>query len=523
MRKKVLLFGWDGVPPNIIEEALKKGYLPYFHRFMNDGVYGTIDAVLPIATPSNWFSAFTGVYPDKHGVIYFTSIDRNYNMVYMNLKHLKVPPIWEYLKIYNKRGIYVNIPLSSPAPKVNGIWISSEEFYTKPSKRHVYPENILEILRKYGYMIGYPSPLDYPRKIIDKVLEAENKKLEVFHRLLQDYEWDIAIFIARSPDMFLHIFMDIPNYHEAILKCLHTLDNWFGKFMDEFGNDTNFIIFSDHGNKRKKGLINLIKILRDFGYLEVNKGRRLKARWLRKNKITRTLWSRLPPTIKEVINKQILNRYFELGTQARMINSLINWRDTLVFPNIYVGGLKINLRRNFIHGRVDESSSKQLLDDLVTRLNAIEHNGVKVFKEVLTTSGNDTYISDVFLEPNDDLWFTISRDDRYVIPINPPDINDDKKMDIDKYKAAYHIREGFYLIVADAVKSGSGPKLNMTDITPITLYLMDIPIPRGLDGSLKIEMFNKSYLDKNKPKYRQYYLHTLKRRISIVKHKLSKK
>lgn len=522
-KKRVLIFGWDGIPRSVIEEAVEKGYLKNLRRLIEDSVFGGIDAVLPIVTPANWYSAFTGVKTERHGIPNFVAIDRDYKLRYMSITDLKVSGLWNYIDSMGMKGIYVNIPISTPAPKVNGIWISDEEVLKDPKEYHVYPKEILYEISRYGYKVGYPFPSGYPRRFSREILDVENTKLETFHKLLVKYEWNLAIYIARSPDHLLHLFLDVPGYMDEVYHSIKLLDDWLGRFIEEFGDEASYIIFSDHGHKRKKGYINLVSILRKRGLLSIGSQGRLRAYWVRRNKLVRYIWGKLSPNLRRKISKNILDKFLEIDSPSRILTSLINWRETKVFPNVNVGGLKVNIAQDFVHGNVPKEEKKRLIENIANILSQLEINRDKMFKEVYLVDTNDPYIPDILLEPNDNYWFSASRSEEEVLPLDPPEIRDDKKIDINQNKISYHIREGFYLISGEGLKRGFGPKLFMPDITPITLYMLGLPIPTNLDGKLNPELFEESFIKENPPRYRSYRKSIIKTKVKKIRKKLVKK
>lgn len=523
MTQKVLIFGWDGVPVRIINEAIDKGFLTNLSMLMGEGIYGAIDAVLPIVTPANWYSAFTGVKVDKHGISNFVVVDGDYKLRYMSISDLKVPGLWDYIGSQGMKGIYVNIPISTPPPKINGIWIADEEVMKDPEPYHVHPNELLEEVRRLGYKVGYPPIIGYPRELSREIREVEDRKINVFYELLRRYEWNLAIYIARSPDYLLHYFLDRPNYMDEIFTTLKHLDGWLGKFMDRFGEETSYIVFSDHGNRGKRGYINLLSILSKANLLSLRRGRKLKGSWLRRNKVVRSIWGRLSPKLRSKLSKTILDRFLVMDSPSRIIVSLMDWEQTKIFPSINVGGLKVNIKGQFKSGYVSPGEREGVIKDTVELLKSIEVEGRKIFRDLEVTSSRDLYIPDILLEVDEELWFITSADGRDVLPLKSNKLDDHIKIDISRSRVAYHIREGFYAIKAVGLNIGVKERLSMTDITPLTLYLLHLPIPPDLDGKLNLKLFRDDFVRTYKPIKKQYYKSHVKSRVKALRRRLTKK
>ncbi len=67
-RGRVILFGVDGADWQVIEPLVKRGRLPSFRRFVEEGSTGVLRSMDPSASPSLWTTIATGVTPERHGI-----------------------------------------------------------------------------------------------------------------------------------------------------------------------------------------------------------------------------------------------------------------------------------------------------------------------------------------------------------------------------------------------------------------------------------------------------------------------
>ncbi len=500
---KILFFGWDGVPLKVVKTAIETGYTPNLRDVINMGGMDGLLAEPPIVTPANWYAALTGYRPTRHGLINFVVIDTEYNLRYMSIRDLRVEGVWDMLGRNGHRGLYMNIPISTPAPKVEGVWIAQEQEFVGPSKprpENVYPVEILEVLNEMGYRIGYPFYSGSPEDYYKRVMEVEEERLRAMYELMRRGDYTLHLYIAMTPDILLHMFMDDPSYMEYVYKCLSRLDEWLGRYMDHLGDEASYIIMSDHGHRRKDKLIDLITILADLGYLQTRRTRRIRATWLRRNSLVRRIWRALPQSVKKRLNVGI-NRVFILESPAREMQTMVDWERTEIFPLVNVGGLKANLKGLFRKGSVEASEHEKLVDEVVEKLGSLEIDGIKIFKEVLSNPNPEPDIPDILLEPDDRLWFASRGTGKKLFKPSQPSLSQVDDLRAIRIAPSFHIREGFYAFGGKGFRKGLGGKLSIMDIAPLILYLANTPIPEDIDGRLPTNHIDSELLRNRKPRY----------------------
>lgn len=523
MDKKVILFGWDGVPPNIILEGVERGYLPNLKRLMETGSSGVVNAVIPLLTPPNWYTVFTGFQPEKHGMISFTSIDSKYEFKYTTTKDLRVPAIWDILSRYGRKGIYHNIPCGVPYVKIQGIWIGDDGINHDIARNHVYPARIFHKLNQLNYRCGYPFASEYPDKFIENTMDAERRKLDTWIQLMEEEDWDLSVFIARSPDFILHHFYGFEDYREMVYESLKMLDDYLGILIERFG-DVYIIVMSDHGQDRNYLFINLVALLEREGLLKIKKSRKPSLKSLKRYALFRYLWTRLPISLRRSLLNKFLGRVFDVGKFSTLALYNIDWSRTYAFPfGENNGSIKINYRDVYQHGIVDRKDVDDIIDKIVTALDKLHFNDKKLVRSIKVVKSYDADIPDVMIEPSSGVWFTSTFNSEIVIENRVSYPRRDIK--IDPYEiVATHIREGFYVVSGKAIKKNrfGDVDLNMTDLTPIMLYLLDLPIPDTLDGKLNIDIIDPGHLRENPPRYKKFSSIRLKTRIRDVRKKLEK-
>jgi predicted AlkP superfamily phosphohydrolase/phosphomutase len=68
--------------------------------------------------------------------------------------------------------------------------------------------------------------------------------------------------------------------------------------------------------------------------------------------------------------------------------------------------------------------------------------------------------------------------------------------------SAQHRMDGLFVAAGPGLRRGAEAKgLTVADIVPLVLYLMNLPIPRGLDGKLNTDILDETELLRRPPAY----------------------
>lgn len=73
--RKVIVLGFDGMEPSLVERFVAEGELPTFKRLMETGHFGRLQTTMPAQSPVAWSSFITGTNPGAHGIFDFIHRD----------------------------------------------------------------------------------------------------------------------------------------------------------------------------------------------------------------------------------------------------------------------------------------------------------------------------------------------------------------------------------------------------------------------------------------------------------------
>ncbi len=126
---KLIILGFDGLDPNILEDGFKKNLLPNFKRLKDTGYYSTLQTVVPPQSPVAWASFITASDPAKHGIYDFIERDAktlSVDLVFSNLEQKKfnIPPFWEITSKYKIPSTILFLPDTFPPEPLEGKMLS---------------------------------------------------------------------------------------------------------------------------------------------------------------------------------------------------------------------------------------------------------------------------------------------------------------------------------------------------------------------------------------------------------------
>lgn len=131
--KKIVILGFDGLSPEIIEPMMRENKLPNFVHLKNSGSYRRLSTTNPPQSPVAWAGFSTGQNPGKNGIFDFIVRDpKTYalNLSLSNIKNnrarrvIKSRCFWEYTSRERIPTVVITCPVTFPADKIYGRMLS---------------------------------------------------------------------------------------------------------------------------------------------------------------------------------------------------------------------------------------------------------------------------------------------------------------------------------------------------------------------------------------------------------------
>ncbi|RME60601.1 hypothetical protein D6779_01895 [Candidatus Parcubacteria bacterium] len=501
---RVLVIGLDGATLDLAIPWMQQGYLPNLKRLMENGKAAQLQSVLPVISAAAWVTFMTGVNPGKHSVYDFVKRDpHSYKLIPTSRRDIQVPTLWQLLSRHGKRIFVMNVPLTYPPERVNGIMISG--LGTPNLKTFTSPPELSDYLRKQGYIVNrriYYSKQD-KEGFLKESQELISHITQTACEFLTQQVWDFAMVVYRETDDVPHGFwhdMDpthpkhVPNsrYQYVIRDTYQALDQAIGELLTAVGQDTNVFIISDHGFGPLYKDVFLNEWLRQKGYLKMKSSYQAKSLagklGITRNNISRALRSmglmRVERWIKDVLGDKIgilpQDKWpdFHVG---------IDWEHTLAYSRGFQGQIFINLQGRDPHGIVPAKDYKRLRDALVQDLQALRDpdDGQPVVSKIYT---REMLYEGAYIDSAPDLVL-VMRDLTYTTRLGyelgqqPGQIFGASRVG----ETGGHRQNG--MVIA------SGPDLNVGhnlasdiwigDLAPTILHLLNCPVPTWMDGKVQ--------------------------------------
>lgn len=491
MSKKVFVIGLDGGTFNVINPLIKEGKLPNIARIMEEGVYAYLDSTIPPLTPVAWPSMFTGKLPGKHGVFDFSLPTRNYNektkeieRKRVNSTFIKSKALWELLSEGGKRCIVIDVPLTYPPRRINGLMISRvmatqrmkvtypKELYRKLTRRKLlYARKIEDNLPEEhtGLDEKAKKSLDIS-KYLQEILKDIDNKVRLIRYLNDNYAWDFFMAVFMESDRAGHGFW---KDQRKVKKVYEKLDEAIGRIFSILPNNCLKFIVSDHGFKDIKGGFFLNEWLLKHGYV---------YKTFILDKKSKALFKNLNK-FKEDFHKKPGKHMGRFKFKQK-----IDYEKSLAYLYSETSyGLRINLKGRDPEGVVEPEAYEPLRERLIRELKNINDplNGERIFGDVLKKE-------DVIGRANDDYPAC----DIYLLPKNMDyllkSLNNSNNI-FKRGNGGFHRKEGIFFALGDEFKRNfNAQKLSIMDVTPTILHLMDVETPRDLDGRIRKEIFNET-------------------------------
>ena len=532
---KVLVIGVDAATMALAQRWVAEGHLPYLASFFSEGVYGRLDSVPNRNSAPAWSSMVTGVNPGKHGIFWFTALD-GYRYRLINASHRHAEPIWNTLSRAGKRVSVINVPISYPADEVNGLVIAGIDAPGTDDLQFTYPRNLYKRLVQRGvgvdYIIepGIPSLMKANKRdaAVDRLHRCIDARFNVAQHLMRSEPWDFFMVVFTAPDSAQHFFWkymspdgfevtseERADYGDVIFQVYRHIDEVVGRLMDSAGPETTVLIVSDHGGEADNRKARCLPLwLEELGFLRQEKEgesslspirvtKRLALRAMAK--LYRELDRRFDREFKLLLTKSF-PRLRSL-TESYLALPDISWGQTKAFSDGNIPAIWINLKGRQPEGTVnpgreydavcasiaksleslrDEATGQRVIERVVRSDEAYSGPYVAESPDLVVQWTEDLVLSDAVYDDGGQL---ISNRPRHAGSLRDP---------MDELISGGHSRQGIFLMKGPGIRRGVAlSEVDILDVTPTILHLMEQPVPSRLDGRVLGEAFLPEHLTDN--------------------------
>jgi predicted AlkP superfamily phosphohydrolase/phosphomutase len=521
---RIFIIGLDAATWDLLKNWSDAGDCCNLANLIRKSANGALQSSIPPLTPPAWTSFMTGCNPGKHGIYNFMEPrDGEYGMRYSNAGSRKARTLWKVLNDAGHSTGVVNVPFTYPPEALDGFQVSGMDTPSEKSA-FVHPPELREELErevgKLGLEIRYLGAMSTDARR-DAVLEGMRKLDEQWTRValhaLEKHPCEVMMVTFMSIDTVQHYFwhhMDpghflhdpglAARYGEAIKDVYRRLDESVGRILKQLPEDCTVLVVSDHGGGPVSDrTVYLNRYLEELGLLAYREG----AAGGLMSQATRGIYERVRGALGSDQKKWLANTFPVL--RERMENAAtsyanIDWARTKAYCSevlAYPPSVFLNIKGQRPEGIVEEGEREGLLRLLTEKLLELKdpRDGSAIIprvyrREELFHGECAGQGPDLVLDWWSGAGFSAS-----------PSLAEESGRPVLKIRERAPMQEpewsGTHRL--HGILIGSGPAIQpgariegarLTDLMPTILYLMDVPIPAGLDGRVLTEMVRPEYL-----------------------------
>lgn len=488
---KVLVIGIDAGSWNVIQPLVKEGKLPTIKRLMENSVWGNLKSCEYYYTSPAWKCYSTGKNPGKLGAIGWWSFDRHDKSVSLvSSRSFKSKELWDILGEHGFKCGVINMPLTFPPKKINGILITGPPH---PDAGCTYPPELEKELNEYGYIVN--SKFDMTIQRDEAMLELPDlitKRFQLCRKLLARSNFDFFQIVIFHTDQVQHYFWKQmeekdPKYGTAIEDSWKLVDSGIADLLDSLNKDCYTFIISDHGAIPSKGAFRLNVWLNLKGYLH------LKPHSLRSAIDRARVRVGFPFNMKfplSLVGELFIrfSRTFFSGTQRRLAREktrniqshYVLWEKTKA--------VSTDLNSMYITTENLDPKFKNKLIEEIENLRSPK-SGERVVKNVRR---KEEIFQGRYIDQLPDL--IINPEDGYDFVPDPFNGTVKDLWDFSRKRwSCTHRHDGIFLAMGPGIRKGK--KIDRTtiyDVAPTILHILDLPISKDVDGHVLKEIFEEN-------------------------------
>lgn len=505
---RVTVLGIDGGTFDVLLPLARKGIMPNLQRIIERGTRAPLESTFSFLTAPAWTSFMTGKNPGKHDVFDFVRpYRRELAIEFNNYRSIRAQTIWKILSDKGMRVCGINVPITYPAPEVNGIIISG---LGAPglNERAFFPRQLFtELQNRLGpYILDVPlenyGPHDVARFLDDlNVCTATRRRylLDLFDR----EDWDLFMVVLSGTDRIQHKLWDVLSgivgvngngregaIHRGILEYFGMVDRIAGEIESRLDGDDLLLLMSDHGFGSLEHEIAINRWLEHKRLFSPVRGKLALKKGVRFARgIQMKLLSRLSPSSFE---RKSRKRIESTETARKPRVDFVNWRRTKAFSSTRTQqGITINLKGREPFGTVEPGEQYEALrGTLIDSLRELRDPVTGATMENHVCRREDVYNGPYVGNAPDIVYLfdggRIIATHQYGKEIFTPATW--------KTGNGMHRRQGIFIAKGKNVVPGREiPMRSIMDIAPTILYHLGVEIPDDFDGKMIEEIYRNDF------------------------------
>lgn len=524
-----------------MDPLLAEGKLPTFQRLIKKGTRAILrSTILPIS-PAAWSSFATGKKADKHGIFDFAHRKAgSYDPIPYNSRDRKSEAIWNILSRRKKKVIVLNVPLTYPVEKVNGLMISG---FPTPEELgdFTYPKKLIDELRKeFGKDFRFQSRVSAQNEepFLEEMQTITEYVFQATEYLMNNYSWDFLTTVFVGPDALSHVFYkymdpDHPfyepkapkRYKSAVADMYMDIDRKISALIKNIDSDTTLFFMSDHGFGPMYYSVSINNWLKQERFLALKRSIPTRIRyWLFKRGANYSNLIKMVRALK--MTKHAMKAAYKpkstlasLSRRFFLSNDDIDWMQTTAYSMGNIGQIFVNLKGREPIGIVEPGKEYDMVvEQLRSRLGKLKDpkkditvfNEIYLKKEVFPSSTKGDNTPDVIFYDRE-MKYSINRffgfGSKELITPHP-------------IWSGTHTHDGIFLGYNEdnILKGKSIDNASICDIAPTVLHIMGSSVPNDMDGRVLSVLFKRnSEIKGRKVRYTDLEKERIMRSINVLK------
>ncbi len=511
---KVLVIGLDGATFDLIRPFIAQGFLPNLQALISNGSSSELASTIPPVTASAWTSFMTGKNPGKHGLFDFMQRRKNsYDLAPVSSYDRDGKAIWEIASEHGKKCIVMGVPVTYPPTPLNGLMVTGM-LTPRGAADYTYPAELKnEIASAIGEYIVYSDQV-YSQGRGEIFLNALHfsiqQRAKTAAYLLHKYEWDLGILVFPETDTVCHglwwAYDETHHQHgqegaqqraslrNGIRDIYRDLDAYIGELVASLPSDTTILVMSDHGHGPLRNFLYVNNFLKQRGYLQIKNApaSQLKNLAFQQGATPRTAYSMLLNMGLGNLRRTMDKRRGGRGVLKRFFLSLndMDWANTRAYSIGYIGEVHVNLKGREPQGIVERGPRYERVRDAVIRdLRALKlPDGSPLIEQIWKKE--EIYHGAHLDDAPDILFFPKNLE---TIAFGDFEFGSNKIIEPAYGVSSSHRMNGIVIATGATIAPRSTlhtPRL--IDLAPTILHLLDLPVPRDMDGRVLSEMFSQT-------------------------------
>jgi predicted AlkP superfamily phosphohydrolase/phosphomutase len=486
MRRGAVI-GLDGATWRVLRPMLEDGSMPALASLLDRSAWGVLRSTVPPYTPPAWTSAVTGVNPGRHGIFGFVQGRREPRLAHGGL--IRSPAIWQILEGAGLTTGLFHLPLTFPPPQVHGwavgaVWMPTARGVTGFTWPRSLEEHIRRLVPGYAPVTGVELFEDWrDPTLASRVTATLRDRLVVLADLLERHPVDLVWAVVEAPDRLQHAYYKYldpaepmaatsaaPDFRRAVRTAFASVDE-IVKLLDDFaGPDGTALVCSDHGATGWNGYVFGNQLLAEAGLLRLSASGRLAGA---------AAAHRIGALARRLLPYRVSYRI------RRRVQGLVDWERTVAYANrLGSQGFSVNLAGREPHGTV-----------LPVDAAAEVHRLAGVLRSATSPSGQPLFQA---VLPRDEVYRGPSTEDAPDLVVEPDEwrweVSDavgerGLLRDLSDLPLGCHHPDGVFALRSPGVVAGGDGAASILDVMPTLLYAMGAPVPGGLDGDVKRDVF----------------------------------